>query len=63
MIKPATEIEMMRVLHTFYVNKLISFEMVEQYLIVSTQLELTYLNESRFECESSDGLIKYKLGV
>jgi beta-xylosidase len=58
---PATEIEIMRSLHTLWVQDLMSWEMVEEYLISSTQLEITFMNEDRIEAESLDGTTKYKI--
>jgi hypothetical protein len=58
---PATEFEIMRSLHTLFVKELITWDQVEELLVASVQLELTFLNESKFEAETLDGLIKYKL--
>lgn len=58
----ATEFEIMRTLHTFYIKDLMSFEMVEEYLISSTQLELTFMNENIIKAESLDGKTKYEIG-
>jgi beta-xylosidase len=58
----ATEFEIMRTLHTFFVKDLMSWEMVEEYLIASTQLELTFMNEDRITAESLDGKTKYEIG-
>jgi len=58
----ATEFEIMRTLHTFFVKNLMSWEMVEEYLIASTQLEITFMNEDRIEAESLDGKTKYEIG-
>jgi beta-xylosidase len=58
----ATEFEIMRTLHTFYIKDLMSWEMVEEYLIASTQLELTFMNEDRITAESLDGKTKYEIG-
>lgn len=58
----ATEFEIMRTLHTFYIKDLMSFEMVEEYLIASAQLELTFMNEDRISAESLDGKTKYEIG-
>jgi len=58
----ATEFEIMRTLHTFFVKDLMSWEMVEEYLIASTQLEITFMNENRIEAESLDGKTKYEIG-
>jgi len=58
----ATEFEIMRTLHTFYIKDLMSWEMVEEYLIASTQLELTFMNEDRIFAESLDGKTKYEIG-
>ena len=52
---------MMRALHTLFVKDLITWDQAEELLIASVQLELTYLNKDRFEAESLDGLLKYKL--
>lgn len=60
-MKPATEIEIMKSLHTLFVKELITWDQVEELLVASVQLELTFLNESKFEAETLDGLIKYKL--
>jgi hypothetical protein len=57
----ATEFEIMRSLHTLWMKDLITWDQVELLLIQSTQLELTYLNEVRFEAESLDGDTKYKI--
>jgi hypothetical protein len=61
MTQESTEYEMMRALHTLFVKDLITWDQAEELLIASTQLELTYLNKDRFEAESLDGLLKYKL--
>ena len=58
----ATEFEIMRTLHTFYIKDLMSWEMVEEYLIASTQLEITFMNEDRITAESLDGKTKYEIG-
>lgn len=58
----ATEFEIMRTLHTFYIKDLMSWEMVEEYLIASSQLELTFMNEDRIAAESLDGKTKYEIG-
>jgi beta-xylosidase len=58
----ATEFEIMRTLHTFFIKDLMSWEMVEEYLIASTQLEITFMNEDRIEAESLDGKTKYEIG-
>jgi beta-xylosidase len=58
----ATEFEIMRTLHTFFVKDLMSWEMVEEYLIASTQLELTFMNEDIIKAESLDGKTKYEIG-
>ena len=58
----ATEFEIMRTLHTFYIKDLMSWEMVEEYLIASAQLELTFMNEDRIFAESLDGKTKYEIG-
>jgi hypothetical protein len=58
----ATEFEIMRTLHTFFIKELMSWEMVEEYLIASAQLEITFMNEDRIEAESLDGKTKYEIG-
>ena len=58
----ATEFEIMRTLHTFFIKDLMSWEMVEEYLIASTQLEITFMNEDRITAESLDGKTKYEIG-
>jgi len=58
----ATEFEIMRTLHTFFMKDLMSWEMVEEHLIASTQLELTFMNEDIIKAESLDGKTKYEIG-
>jgi len=58
----ATEFEIMRTLHTFFMKDLMSWEMVEEHLIASTQLELIFRNEDRIKAESLDGKTKYEIG-
>ena len=58
----ATEFEIMRTLHTFFMKDLMSWEMVEEHLIASTQLELTFMNKDRITAESLDGKTKYEIG-
>ena len=62
MIQPSTEFEIMRTLHTLWVKELITWDEVEELLVASIQLELTFLNKDRFEAESLDGDVKYKIG-
>ena len=57
----AREFEIMRTLHTFYIKHLMSWEMVEEYLIASTKLELTFMNKDRIAAESFDGKTKYEI--
>lgn len=52
---------MMRSLHTLFVKELITWDEVEELLVASVQLELTYLNKTKFEAESLDGNTKYVL--
>jgi len=59
---PATEFEIMRTLHTLFVKDLMSWEMVEEYLISSSQIELTFMNENTIKGESLDGKTKYEIG-
>jgi beta-xylosidase len=58
----ATEFEMMRSLHTLWMKDLITWDQVEELLIASTQLELTFLNENKFTAETLDGKTKYRIG-
>jgi len=62
MIQPATEFEIMRTLHTLWIDNLITWEQVENLLIQSCQLELTYMNQSKIKAESLDGKTKYEIG-
>jgi len=41
---------------------LMSWEMVEEHLIASTQLELTFMNEKTIKAETLDGKTKYGIG-
>jgi hypothetical protein len=61
MIQQPSEFEVMKVLHSLFVKELLTWEQVEELLVASIQLELTFLNKTRFEAESLDGLSKYKL--
>lgn len=61
MIQQSNEFEMMRALHTLFVKDLITWDQVEELLIASVQLELTFLNKDKFEAESLDERLKYKL--
>ena len=58
----ATEFEIMRSLHTLWMKELITWDQVEELLIASTQLELTFLNENKFTAETLDGKTKYEIG-
>ena len=58
---PATEFEIMRTLHTLWIDNLITWEQVENLLIQSCQLELTYMNQSKIKTESLDGKTKYEI--
>lgn len=58
---PATEFEIMRTLHTLWIDNLITWEQVENLLIQSCQLELTYMNQSKINAESFDGKTKYEI--
>ena len=62
MIRQPLEFEVMRVLHSLFVKELLTWEQVEELLVASVQLELTFLNKTLFEAESLDGLSKYKIG-
>ena len=61
MIQPATEFEIMRTLHTLWMNEIMTWEQVEYLLLQSCQLEITFMNKDRFETESFDGKTKYKI--
>lgn len=61
MILPATEFEIMRTLHTLWVDELMTWEQVENLLLQSCQLEITFMNKDRFETKSLDGEVKCKL--
>jgi hypothetical protein len=58
----ATEFEMMRSLHTLWMKGLITWDQVEELLVASVQLELTFLNKNEFTAETLDGKTKYRLG-
>ncbi len=58
----ATEFEIMRSLHTLWMKGLITWDQVEELLIASIQLELTFLNKNKFTAETLDGRTKYKIG-
>lgn len=62
MIQQPSEFEVMRVLHSLFVKGLLTWEEVEEMLVVIIQLELTYLDKNRFEAQSLDELTKYKMG-
>jgi hypothetical protein len=62
MIQQPSEFETMRVLHSLFIKELLTWEQVEELLIASTGLELTYLNKVKFEAESLDGNEMYKIG-
>lgn len=62
MIHQPSEFEVMRVLHSLYVKELLTWEQVKDLLLTGIHLELTFLNKTRFEAESLDGLSKYKMG-
>jgi hypothetical protein len=61
MIQPATEFEIMRTLHTLWIDNLITWEQVELLLLQSCQLEMTYMNQIKIMAESLDGKTKYKI--
>jgi len=62
MIQKPAEFEVMRVLHSLFTKGLLTWEEVEELLVASEQLEVTFLNKERFEAQSLDGLSKYKMG-
>ena len=51
----------MRTLHTLWMNEIMTWEQVENLLLQSCQLEITFMNKDRFETESFDGKTKYKI--
>ena len=61
MILPATEFEIMRTLHTLWMDELMTWEQVENLLLQSCQLQITFMNKDRLETESLDGEVKCKL--
>jgi hypothetical protein len=61
MIQPSTEFEIMRTLHTLWVNELITWEQVETLLLQSCQLEVTFMNKDKIKTESLDGVSKYEI--
>ena len=62
MIQPATEFEIMRTLHTLWMDELMTCEQVENLLLQSYQLEITFMNKDRIAAESFDGKTKYEIG-
>jgi hypothetical protein len=62
MIQPATEFEIMRTLHTLWMDELITWEQVETLLLQSCQLEVTFMNKDKIKTESLDGKSKYEIG-
>jgi hypothetical protein len=58
----ATEFEIMRTLHTLWMDELMTWEQVETLLLQSCQLEITFMNEDRISAESLDGKTKYEIG-
>jgi hypothetical protein len=61
MIQPATEFEIMRTLHTLWMDELITWEQVETLLLQSCQLEVTFMNKDKIKTESLDGVFKYEI--
>jgi hypothetical protein len=62
MIQHSTNFETMRVLHTLFVKELLTWDQVEELLVASVQLELTFLHKNEFTAETLDGKTKYRLG-
>ena len=52
MILPATEFEIMRTLHTLWVDELMTWEQVENLLLQSCQLEITFMNKDKIAAEA-----------
>jgi hypothetical protein len=61
MIQPSTEFEIMRTLHTLWMDELITWEQVETLLLQSCQLEVTFMNKDKIKTESLDGVSKYEI--
>jgi hypothetical protein len=62
MITPATEFEIMRTLHTLWLDELITWEQVETLLLQSCQIEVTFMSKDTIKAESLDGKTKYEIG-
>lgn len=62
MITPATEFEIMRTLHTLWLDELITWEQVETLLLQSCQIEVTFMSKDRIKAEALDGKTKYEIG-
>lgn len=61
MIQKPSEFEVMKVLHALFNEGILTWTQVEDILIRSNQLEVTFLDKDRLEVESLDGLSKYKI--
>jgi hypothetical protein len=62
MITPATEFEIMRTLHTLWLDELITWEQVETLLLQSCQLEVTFMSKDIIKAEALDGKTTYEIG-
>ena len=58
----ATEFEIMRTLHTLWMDELITWEQVETLLLQSCQLEITFMNKDKIVAESLEDETKYEIG-
>jgi hypothetical protein len=58
---PATEFEILRSLHTLWVQDLITWEKLEELIFKSTQLEVIYMNAETITVESLDSQTKYRI--
>jgi hypothetical protein len=62
MIQPSTEFEIMRTLHTLWMDELMTWEQVENLLLQSCQLEITFMNKDKITAESLEDETKYEIG-
>ncbi len=62
MIQPSTEFEIMRTLHTLWMDELMTWEQVENLLLQSCQLEITFMNKDKIVAESLEDETKYEIG-
>jgi hypothetical protein len=62
MIQPSTEFEIMRTLHTLWMDELMTWEQVETLLLKSCQLEITFMIKDKIVAESLEDEPKYEIG-